>query len=435
MTTITTTAPAFTVIHLPNPEVDYGAALGELTQILDAHRTDEYLDFMSFSIYRRATPVFQAAYTNGTLNPNREEVARVAHAFVDDLDQDILVNPLSFNPVTRRNNPVINPQRERDWVWDPNDHAECRTLFSQSPLDGGEMLVEPPPHLLARRLKAWATRWFPDRMTPMPAPEEPTLQVSTLGLPRSPMVTQMRRIIYMKLCTAALFQRRNQEDRQNIEDNRAWIEQQMAQIRELSARAVARALEEARAAEEVLRSRLEGENRAHQEALSGLQNQISAQNVAHQDQVTALQAQIALRDQTETAAIAHLNAQIAESNEAHRADTAGLHERIDTLNLSHTNRVSNLEGQLNQAVQQHSTDVTNIRQAEARAASLANELTQARAQLQGISQSLATQQAQNARNTARAQQLEQQYAAAQYQLRQLAEQVENQRHHSRCSIS
>jgi hypothetical protein len=435
MTTITATVPAFTLIHLPNPEVDYEAALGELTQILDAHRTDDYLDFMSFRIYRRATPVFQAAYTNGTLNPNRGEVARVAHAFVDALDRDILVNPLSFNLVTRRNNPVINPQRERDWVWERTDHEECRALFPQSPLDGGEMLAETPPHLLARRMRAWATRWFPDRISPMPAPEESTPQVSTLALPRNPMATQMRRMVYMKLCNAALFQRRNQEDRLNIEDQGAWLEREMAKIRELSARAVARAQEESTAAEEALRSRIESENRSHTEALSSLQNQISAQNAAHQADLSVLNAQIALLNQTDAAAIAQLNAQIAESNETHRADTAGLHERIDALNLSHETQVTSLEGQLTEAVQQHTVDVTSIRQAEARVAALANELAQARTQLQDISLSLATQQAQNARNSARTQQLEQQYAAAQYELRQLAERVNNQRSRHFCSIS
>ncbi len=434
MSTFTITTPPLTVIHLHDPqaEVDFQGAFDELTQILDAHRNNQHLDFLSYRIFRWSTPIFQAAYTEGNYRQdNEQEIVRLAHSSIDVLVHDILVNPLSFNSVTKRNNPLRDPVRERDWVWEREDYEACQTLFTRSPLDGGEMLREPPPHVLARRTMAWAARWFSGQIPPMPASGEPTTQVATVS--RAPMFDQMQRMIYLKRCSNAHFQRSNQVDRQNIEDNGAWIDQQLSEIRGRSSRAIARAEEAARAAEETLLSRLEGEKRSHQEAISDLQNQISVQNAAYQAQEAALQAEIALRDQTDTEAIARLNEQSAEANEAHRADTAGLHERIDTLTLSNANQLTSLEGQLNEAREEHATDVANISRAESRAVALANELALARAQLQGVAQSLSTQQTQNAQNTARVQQLEQQYAAAQCEIRQLAERAG--RRHGRCSIS
>lgn len=425
-TFMSTIKTALAITWLPNPgaQVDYRAALGELSQIRDDLRTN-HPDFLSVCIFRWANSAIQAAYANGNVNPDNAHIARVIHARIDELVQDILVNPLSFNPVTRRNNLLTDPLRERDWVWERGDHEACETLFPLSPLDGGEMLVEPPPHIPAKRMLVWAAG-IQGQVPLTLTPREPATSLTTVSggpnstldhrsmqiLPRTPMIDQMRRMIYTKLCTAALSQRRDQVFRQNMEDTAARVDQRMTVIHALSSQVIANAQMESRAAEATIRFRLEGIDRAHQEALNGLQHHLSEQNDVHQAETTALEAQIALREQTQTATIHLLDGQITEGNEAQRAATSELQEQIHALNLSHTTQVSSLERQLDRTTEEHATDVTTIRDTESTAVSLDDELTRTRAQLQAASQALATQQTQTAQSGARVQQLESQVNAA-----------------------
>ena len=222
----------------------------------------------------------------------------------------------------------------------------------------------------------------------------------------------MRRSIYRKLCADALSQRRDQEFRQHLECSASLADQRMTVIHGLSSQVLAHAEEEGRIAELTIRSKLEGVDRAHRQALDGLQHQLDEQETAHQAQEVALEAQIALRDQTQAATIHLLDAQVAGGNEAQKVATSDLQEQVNALSAVQTSQVSNLEAQLEWTTQQHVTDAANITETENRADSLENELGQTRDQLRGALQSLSTQQAQTAQEAVRIQQLERQVKGA-----------------------
>ena len=453
-------------LHLrpPTVKINYQAALQSLSTILHTHRG--YSDFLSRKIFLWSHSVIQDA---GQLSPNDEAgIEQLAHERIDELIREILINPLDDR------NLLEDPILLRDWVWERWVYEDCRTLFVTSPLDGGAMtlrnegggVIQPSPHLLVKAMLVWLhTILQPVPQASARSTATTTSSVSAwsssavvssssspshdlVGLPvseglnqrhmqvlsRNHNLNQLRRLVYEKACRAVIFQRRNQETRQNMNSILVRVDQEVANMRQQSAQVIHEAQQEARRAEERIRRQIAETNQTHQASLTGLRNQIAQQEHSHQVRVQTLNAQIAAQDRNQTQAITSLNNTISAARRENEAAINALSRQMEVLNLRHTDAVADLNRQLNQTTAQHAAAIETVKKTAATASALERQIQEGQVRLQQAAADLAAAQAQNAQHTAHIANLNGQIAMQTQRVAELAEQA-NSSCRRRCVVS
>jgi hypothetical protein len=313
-------------------------------------------------------------------DPAEEEAfIKLAMERTDELMREILINPIDGQPLKE---PVL----EHTWTWERWIHTDYRHLFNGiSPLDGGPMENDPPPHLFAQEMLQWAHRFVPAIL-----PSYSIVPFSYGALNRD-LVTEpaVRHHAYKKLAKRARKFRQNQQFCEAMETRLRDFNQNTEQMRRTNAQMSVWAQEDALQHEADISQRIAAIDHTYRETLSGLENEIASTHQAHRDDIASLEKRIASVDQAHSEVAVTLQAQIGSLQVTHRNTIAALHQQITAQDLLRRAEISRVEGQLASTVKAHDVAMTSAsNQHKTEVTKLESTLTQTHHQLDQTNQTL-----------------------------------------------
>lgn len=405
---------------------NYKTAVDRLSAILTRHI--ENTDTLSVRLFRWGATVLQTAKSSMSNQEEKddgdERILSIAREKIAVLVDEILVNPID-------NSPLKEPILERNITWESWTHREYKTLFSISPLDDGEMLQNPPPHLFAREMIQWAHDFTPSLGTPALAhfPEHRVAVGNSGGqlipahleaLARHPQLIGPRRWIYQRLAQSVVLREQNRTLREEMEGALVRADQFVSEMQQKSQIVIAEAMQRAGEHEEGIRGKIESVNQIHKKALAELNEQMSWIEQTHKENISTLEKRIASMDAVNAAIAGSLKAQVVAMNQEHQRTTTALQNQIHSINESHRSSVSMLEGKIsssNAAIssmsRSHQTKVSNLK----------GQLSHSATSLQQAEQVIRQEQQRNANNVAEINNLRNERARAQREMANLRQAI------------